>query len=196
MLTSRTIILFCLILLFAVATNILVDRDSDMESPPLMARNDPDIYMKNASITQYSDQGERHHKIVAERFTHFPLTNITTLKVPNVTLFSSQDNDPWDIEAEHGRLLPKVQIREQILELWDQVLAIQKDENGAIITIRTASLTVYPGEDYAETDQTVFIDNNNGRTTAAGMKAYFDEGRFVFFSDNSERVQTTLLPVF
>ena len=197
MLTSRTIILFCLILLFAVGTNLFVEQSNNSYANPVFAKNDPDLYMLNALITQFTKTGSRQHKIRAERLTHFPLTDITTLKMPTMTMYSDQkDSKPWDIRADHGRLLPKVQVREEIIELWQQVLARQIDNDGNFINIQTDSLTVYPEMDYLETDQTVRIDDNSGRTIAGGMKAYLQQGRFVFFSSDDQRVTTILLPVF
>ena len=40
----------------------------------------------------------------------------------------------------------------------------------------------------------VTIDGVGGRTSAAGMQAYLNEGRFVFVSDEANKVVTTLLP--
>jgi LPS export ABC transporter protein LptC len=110
-----------------------------------------------------------------------------------MTLYSDQkDSKPWDISADHGRLLPKVQLREEIIELWDHVVAIQETGIGDFINIQTISLTVYPEKDYAETDQIVEIINNSGHTVAGGMQVYFEQGRFIFYAHNNQRVHTIL----
>lgn len=198
MLNSRSLLLVGAVLLLAAAINFLLDEHvKDVSQEEEVNRNDPDLYMRNATITQFTKQGSRQHQITANLFTHFPLTDITTLRAPDMTLFPSDEGAlPWDIVARHGRLLPNVGFREEIVELWDEVLAIQSDLEGNFINIRTESLTVHPETDYAETDQKVVIDDNSGRTTAAGMKAYFAEGKFLFFSREDERVQTILLPEF
>lgn len=198
MLNSRSLLLIGVILILAGAINFLLDESGGEEKPPeLVNRNDPDLYMRNATITQFTNTGVRQHKITANLFTHFPLTDITTLRAPDMTLYATDEGaNPWDIVAKHGRLLPNVGFREEIVELWDEVLAIQTDLDGNFINIRTDSLTVHPETDYAETDQKVIIDDNSGRTTAAGMKAYFEEGKFLFFSRDQERVRTILLPEF
>ncbi len=171
--------------------------EPEPELPVHSSKNDPDLYMLNASITQYTDVGDHQHRIEANRFTHFPLTDTTTLKTPNMTLYPSEEKaKPWDIAANHGRLLPKSLFRDEVVELWDEVLAVQQNDAGEFVNIRTASLTVYPETDYAETDQPVTIDDNTGNTTAAGMKAYFEDGYFIFFSRGDERVHTVLLPEF
>ena len=197
MLTSRLLIVSLLILLIAATTNILIDHNTENGPALLIGKNDPDMYMRKADITQFSKSGEIRHNILAERLTHFPLTNISTLKMPRMTLYPTLAKDtPWHIHADHGRELPKAQVREEIIELWDGVVATQTSAGGDFINISTDSLTVYPIRDYAETTQKVYIDENSGRTTAAGMKAFFNEGSFIFFSSNKERVHTMYLPVF
>ncbi len=198
MLNSRFLIIVGALLLLAGAINFLLEESvKEVIEEPQVNRNDPDLYMRNATITQFTKTGMRQHKISANLFTHFPLTDITTLRAPDMTLFPSEKGAlPWDIVARHGRLLPNVGFRDEIVELWDEVLAIQSDLEGNFINIRTDSLTVHPDKDYAETDQKVIIDDNSGRTTAAGMKAYFAEGKFLFFGREDERVRTILLPEF
>lgn len=194
MFTTRNIVLLALIMLVAIATNWVIDRGDEQDDTHAIGRNDPDLYMLNARITQFSAAGDRQHEIRASRLTHFPLTDMTALITPNVSLFARNASKPWNITADNGRLLPQSQLRDQIVELWDNVLATKTDDAGDFINIQTASLTVYPGQDYAETDQKVYIDGLRGRTSAAGMKAYLEEGRYLFFSDANDRVITTLLP--
>ena len=45
----------------------------------------------------------------------------------------------------------------------------------------TNSLTIYPARDFAETDEQVIITNQSGRTTAAGMKAFLNIGKFMLY---------------
>jgi lipopolysaccharide export system protein LptC len=194
MFTTRNIVLIALVMGVAIATNWVIDRGDAQGETHAIGRNDPDLYMLNARITQFSAKGDRQHEIRASRLTHFPLTDMTALITPNVSLFARNANSPWNITADNGRLLPESQLRDQIVELWDNVLATKSNSTGDFVNIQTASLTVYPGQDYAETDQKVYIDGLRGRTSAAGMKAYLGEGRYLFFSDANDRVITTLLP--
>ena len=177
-------------------TNFILEKNDEDLEPEIVGKNDPDLYMLNATITQYNDSGNIQNEISADRFTHFPLTDMTALISPNMRLFPDTDDEPWDIESKKGRLLSQSVYREQVVELWDDVLAIQQNVDGSFIHIQTQSLTVYPEREFAETDQKVYIDDNSGRTTAAGMKAYFDEGKFVFYSTPTERVHTIFLPEF
>jgi lipopolysaccharide export system protein LptC len=90
--------------------------------------------------------------------------------------------------------LPNQNNQETTLELWDSVLIERTNREGEFINIRSENLTVLPEQDYAETDQTVIIDDNSSRTTASGMKAFLKPGRFLFYSDGQQRVNTTILP--
>ncbi len=191
---NRAIILASLILVFAIGTNFIMEQNDGDLTPAPSLNNDPDLYMLKASITQFDDSGNIQHEIMADRFTHFPLTDVTSLILPSIRLLSGPEDGPWDIVAKNGRLLSQSAYREQVVELWNDVLATQKRPDGKFIIIDTQSLTVYPERQYAETDQKVSIDDHTGRTTAAGMKAYFDPGRFIFYSTATERVHTMILP--
>ena len=190
--TSRVIILSFIILAVAFATNWITDRAPETV-PEDLTKNDPDLYMLSARIMQFN--GGLQRELSAERFTHFPLTDLTTLGAPNLVLFTD-DGIPWSITAKHGRLLSKSTFREEVVELWDDVLAVKQDPDGRFINIQSQGLTVYPEREYAETAQKVYIDANSGRTTAAGMQAHFKEGRFVFFSAQPDRVHTIFLPAY
>ncbi len=150
--------------------------------------------MLNAKILKYDETGLLQHQLAAARFTHFPLTNLTTMATPEMRLGNNGAGEPWQITSAEGRILPGSAYREEIIELWTRVLAEKRSGNGKFVNIQTDSLTIYPERDYAETDAKVYIDNETGRTTAAGMKAYLDTGRFMFFSGPGERVITIFLP--
>ena len=183
-----------MILIIAIATNWIIDVAEREPQNDVLARNDPDQYLVNASVTQYNESGKIANELVAQRMTHFPLTDVTTLKTPNLKLFSESETTPWEIVAKNGRLLPKSPLRDENVELWDNVVARRQTTDGSFINIKSQSLTVFPKKNYAETNDKVYIDNNSGQTLAGAMKAYLDPGRFEFFSRKGQRVETTLLP--
>ena len=189
---NRIIVLSTLILAFALTINwFMAESEETVDFTP---RNEPDLYMLNATISQFDSEGELQHRIAANRFTHFPLTDLTTMKFPALALGRVQDSSPWEITSSEGRILPSSDYREEIVELWNNVLASQLINGSTFVNIQTNSLTVYPERDYAETDEPVFIDNQSGRTTAAGMKAFLDTGKFMFYSTPKHRVTTIFLP--
>jgi lipopolysaccharide export system protein LptC len=189
---NRLIVLSTLIIAFALTINcFMTESKEDLDFTP---RNEPDFYMLNATINQFGSEGELQHRIAATRFTHFPLTDVTTMKFPKLALGKTRDSDPWEITSSKGRILPSSDYREEVVELWSNVLASQSGNENEFVTIETNSLTVYPERDYAETDEPVFIKNQNGRTTAAAMKAFLNTGKFMFYSTPEHRVTTIFLP--
>lgn len=192
--TNRTILVVGLILIIALATNRIIDVAEREPQNQTMARNDPDQYLVNADLIQFNAQGEKAHELTAKRMTHFPLTDVTTLQSPNLTLYSEHETAPWDIVGKNGRLLPKSPLQDESVELWDNVVAKRTRPNGSFINIKSQSLTVFPKKNIAETTDKVFIENNSGQTSAGAMKAYLDPGRFEFFSAKGQRVNTVLWP--
>jgi lipopolysaccharide export system protein LptC len=189
---NRIIVLSTLVLAFALTINwVMIESEEAVDFTP---GNEPDLYMLNATISQFDGEGELQHRIAANRFTHFPLTDLTTMKFPALSLGRTRDSDPWEITSSEGRILPSSDYREEIVELWNNVLAVKSGSEGDFVNIQTNSLTVYPEREYAETDEPVFIDNQSGRTTAAGMKAFLDTGKFMFYSTPTRRVTTIFLP--
>ncbi len=186
---NRVIILSCIILVIAFATDWLL---KDAITDPMLEdlkRNDPDIYMLDATIRQFADTGELQYELSADRFTHFPLTDVTILEWPNLMLYP-QNGTPWTISSSNGRLLSKSIYREEVMELWDDVLLSRQSQDGQFVNIKTQSLTVYPKREYAETDLKVSINDNASTTSAAGMEAHLDQEKLVFFSNREERVNT------
>ena len=189
---NRLIALSTLIIAFALTINwFMTESKEELDFTP---RNEPDLYMLNATINQFGPEGELQHRIAANRFTHFPLTDVTTMKFPALALGRTRDSDSWEITSRKGRILPSSDYREEVVELWNNVLASQSGNESEFVTIETNNLTVYPERDYAETDEPVFIKNQSGRTTAAAMKAFLNTGKFMFYSTPEHRVTTVFLP--
>lgn len=182
------------LLLAGASINWYLDSTDGDSGNSIIQQNDPDLYMTNASLTQFDATGKLQHRIRASRFTHYPVSDITILTMPAVTLYKN-DAPPWKIRSKAGRILPDRANQGITLEFWDSVLVERTNDEGKFISIRSENLTVLPELDYAETDQTVIIDDNTSRTTAAGMKAYLKTGRFLFNSNEHQRVSTTILPM-
>ena len=193
---NRTLIIVASILLVGIATNFVIGVTEDDLVPDAGPNNEPDLYISAGRITQYNKQGSMQHQLSATRMTHFPLTDVTTLAVPNMFLYPEDEaGQPWDIIASHGRLLPRSFFGDETVELWDQVLAIREETDGGFVHIETETLTVFPERDFAETTSPVSIDNASSHTTAGGgMKAWFEDGRFEFFASRNQRVVSVVSP--
>jgi LPS export ABC transporter protein LptC len=183
-----------LVLTSALLLHWILNSDNQSRERELVFGNQPDLYLLNASISQFNHQGKLDSVIAAEKFTHYPLTDVTTLKQPNVRLYSLHNSQPWNIVSENGRLLSLSKYREEVVELWDGVQAARFGGNHQALSFKTENLIVYPGQHLVECDQKVVISNANSETTAAGMQARFDIGRFKLQSSQNQRVITRIFP--
>ena len=185
---NRITFISALILSISLAVNWVL-KESEVRHD-FKVRNDPDVYMLNPEIATYSSSGELHHLLSAARFTHFPLTDLTTLKKPRIELKSA---DKWDIRSVEGRLLSASTYRDETIELWDNVHANHFHSSDQFIQIETNSLTFYPSKNYLETDNRVHIKMQTGQTTAEGMRAFLETKRLQLFSGSEGRVNTIFL---
>ena len=179
------------IFIASVLLNSTVDLDHQVgEAPALL--NEPDLFMNNASISQINEEGNLTSKISADRFTHYPLTDVTTLELPRVALYTRNLTGPWTISSTKGRLLGVSVYRKQSVELWSTVRAEKSNPDGSKTTFITDALSVYPSENLAESDTPVTIFTGNTQTKAARLRANFDQDTFLFNSNTTQRVVTTI----
>ena len=106
-LRSRALIGLLAIFIASILLNRTVDLDHQAGEAPARL-NEPDLFMTHASISQINDQGNLTSKISAERFTHYPLTDVTTLELPSVALYTPTLTGPWTISSAKGRLLGRL----------------------------------------------------------------------------------------
>ena len=200
MVASRALIILILTFAGAWLTSWLMGRDGAPATLNPEAKNEPDLYMVNATIDQYDERGQLKHKIKAFKLTHYPATDITTLEQPRVKIYLEDTASPWDIESNFGRLMPKSNNKslpnreEEVVELRERVFAQRTRLSGNFVNIRTEQMTVYPDWDYLESRVKVYLDDQSGRTTAGAMNAYLEQNRYEFFTNDIQRVNTILIP--
>ena len=200
MTAGRALFVLFLTAAAALLTGWVMERNDAPAALNPQAKNEPDLYMVNATIDQFDERGQPKHKINAARLTHYPATDITTLDTPRVKIYLEDPTSPWDIESNFGRLTPKSTKKslpnrdEEVVELWESVFAQRTRLNGDFVNIRTEQMTVYPDRDYLESRVKVYLDDQSGRTTAGAMNAFLELARYEFFTNDIERVNTIFIP--
>ena len=101
-------------------------------------------------------QGERSHAADQARPEHVPRHRV-----------------PWHVQSERGEVNPGG----TEVELIDSVRVTRTDEKNRDTLITTTRMTVFPQQQYAQTEQPVRIDGAGGVSTAKGMKAYLKDSR-------------------
>jgi lipopolysaccharide export system protein LptC len=83
------------------------------------------------------------------------------------------------VQSERGEVGPEG----KQVELIEKVRVARTDAKGRPTILTTSRLTVFPDQEYAQTQQAVRIEAANGVTTAQGMKAYLNDSRMLLQSN-------------
>ena len=183
------------------APGVIADARSGAED-----LGEPDLYMETAEISQFAADGALAWRIRAIAIVHYPEADHTLLDAPRMVLHGA-DEVPWELSAEHGRviggtglldagLLPGIDGAtpgSETVLLEDDVSVRRRRPAEGFVELRTEALTLFPGREYAETGRPVIIDSQTGRTTAQGLRADLAAGTLALGTP-PRRVRTTILP--
>jgi lipopolysaccharide export system protein LptC len=169
---------------------------------------EPDLLMETAEISQFAVDGELAYRILAVRIVHSPEADHPLLDAPRLTLYR-EDEAPWEVSAERGRVIGGTGLLDagllpgsatstssegrETVELQDDVVVQRRRPGEGFIELHTEALTLYPAEEYAETERPVIIDTQSGRTTAEGLRADLAAGT-IALGTPPRRVRTTIFP--
>jgi lipopolysaccharide export system protein LptC len=153
--------------------------ESFMERTPVASSDNAiDFYVENGKSTQFQPDGKLHYEMTAKRLEHIKATDVTMLTNPDLLLHRGTAY-PWHVQSERGEVAPEG----KQVELIDKVRVARTDAKGRPTILTTSRLTVFPDEEYAQTQQAVRIEAANGVTTAQGMKAYLNDSRMLLQSN-------------
>ena len=156
---------------------------------------EPDLYLEQARIRQYDADGSLSYRLLADFILHFETDAITRLTLPDLTLYNAGAL-PWHSTAGQGFIRKEISpagVPEELVFLRDEVELRQRNDDGRFLKLRSDHMYVYPDRQYAQTDRSVTIDTEVGRTKAAGMAADLATGKIELSSSPSQRVQTIVL---
>lgn len=171
------------------------DNPTATNALPEELLGEPDLYLEGAKIRQYDADGGLSYRLLADYIRHFETDAITRLTLPDLTLFNHTAL-PWRSTAGQGFIRQEIGpagVPEELVFLRDNVELQQREDNGRFMKLRSDHMYVYPDRQYAQTDRSVTIDTEVGRTKAAGMAADLAAGKVELSSSASQRVQTIVL---
>jgi lipopolysaccharide export system protein LptC len=172
------------LLLIAVALAALgywnIRPETFLETPKSSSTNAKtiDFYAENVYAIQFQEDGKRDYEMRSDHLEHVQSSDVTYMTNPRMELYRGADI-PWNIRSKRGEVGPKG----EEVELIDSVRVERTDANARPSILTTSRLTLFPGREYAQTEQAVRIDAANGVTTGQGMKAYLNEGRMILQSN-------------
>ena len=149
------------------------------ESPAIISSRDrgktidtaPDFFIKDIVIQEFDTRGDLESTLISEEVSHFPHNDIMLLTQPDLWTYE-KDRQPWHTTADNGRILPDG----ETIELINNVVMRQKDENGeSELRVDTPFLTVYSGQEYADTDAPVRLLNSTDVVNAMGIRVFYKQ---------------------
>ena len=178
----------------AVLYAILARPPAPLAELPDALAGEPDVYMRDATITQYAPSGAVKYRLASTRMRHFERDALTRLTDPDLWLYNDAQ-PPWQIRSAHGYIRQNTSQRdeEEVIFLREKVVVHQRHEDGRHVRLRAPALYLYPDRQYAETDQDVIIDTDVGRTKAVGLQGDLQQGLLNLFSSADQRVHTIVL---
>ncbi len=161
--------------------------------PPELA-DEPDLFMEGASITQFHDDGSVQYRLAAREIRHFENEGRTRLLAPDLELHHETD-PPWRVTSKRGEIRGTAGAPGgELVLLRDDVVVQQAGSGTETLTIRCATLDVYPKRKYAESEGDVMIETDVGRTAARGLQADLARGSMKLSSGNDAAVHTIVQP--
>ncbi len=175
----NTLLFSCIAALFAAVGYWNISPERFLDKP--VAKVDESTiyyYATNAHSVQFLPDGKLQYEMTSDKVEHLKASEVTLLTNPDLNMFRGTEF-PWHVQSEHGEVNPDgTQV-----ELIDSVRITRFDEKNRRTLITTTRMTVFPQQQYAQTDQPVSIDGAGGVSTGIGMKAYLKESRIHLLSN-------------
>jgi len=97
-----------------ITTRVKSENKARKPLPPEL-EGEPDVFMENATITQFSSNGTPKYQLYSQQLRHFEQEHLTRMVEPKMTLYAKQEtstdannkmqgkpNPPWIIQSKHG----------------------------------------------------------------------------------------------
>jgi lipopolysaccharide export system protein LptC len=123
--------LLALVSLLVVFSTGVFERMSENTSPtsavgkalPPELQGEPDVFMEQATITQFTPSGNPKYKLYSQQLRYFEREQLTRLAQPEMTLYTNQEalnekedkeqtqnvEKPWIIQSQHGYIRQRLE---------------------------------------------------------------------------------------
>jgi lipopolysaccharide export system protein LptC len=136
------------------------------------SQNRPDAIMENVTAIILNKEGAPSLKIEAPKMIHYAENDATDIQKPHITLYR-QSPEPWYINSNYAKATQGI---EQIF-FWDHVVIHHpRDIANPATTMTTVSLTVFPSQQLAKTNDNVTLIQPDTIINGLGMLANLNDG--------------------
>ncbi len=136
------------------------------------AAHRPDAFMENVVATIINKEGNPSLKVEAPKMVHYADNDTTDIETPHITLYR-ESPEPWSIDSRHAKATQGL----DKIYFWENVVVHHiNDSANPTTTMTTATLTVFPNKQIAQTDDNVTVIQPSTTIHGLGMLANLHEG--------------------
>lgn len=169
-----------ILLILAIALSswsIIISRSSQVTETHDNPK-EPDSYMENIQATILNKEGKPSLKVIAPKMIHYPENDSTEMTTPHVTIYRHSPK-PWYIDSDFAKT--KGGINE--IQFWQNVnIHHPADTENPNTSMTTDTLTIFPNQQLASTDQAITFIQPDTTIHAIGMLANLNDGTIKLLS--------------
>jgi lipopolysaccharide export system protein LptC len=132
----------------------------------------PDAFMENVSAIIINSQGNPSLKIESPKMVHYPNHDTTAIDTPHITMYR-QSPEPWYINSDYAKA---TQGLDQLFFWSNVIIRHLTDTANPATTMTTATLTVFPDKQIAQTSDNVTLIQPDTTVHGVGMLANLHDG--------------------
>jgi lipopolysaccharide export system protein LptC len=129
-------------------------------------RSEPDFTADQVRMINFDKTGRQHFELLADRVIHHPQSSVTELQNPRLRYDVS--GRELNITAQHADVLNEGNEVRMSGDVHARRAAIPGSPE---LTLASATLTVWPDDEKAQTNDPVTLTQGNSKAQADGMKA-------------------------
>ncbi|AKU10547.1 hypothetical protein AzCIB_0642 [Azoarcus sp. CIB] len=138
----------------------------DEARPSSRTRQEPDFVAEQTRLIAFDRTGRQHYELLADKITHHPQTDATTLERPRLRY--EVDGRELHLSSQQGEVLRE---GEEVRLAGDVRARREAAQDSPEMTLASASLTIWPDEERAATSDPVAITQGASTAHANGMKS-------------------------
>ena len=138
-----------------------------------------DSFFNHTTIINFGEDGLPKSKVIGKNLYHYPGNEDSQIVSPVITFFRAAGS-PVLVTADRGWINED---GTRVLLKGHTNIERKQSTRNHYFRLETPELTVWPNDEYAETDKPVKITSESTVATGVGMKAYLDKEHY-YLLDN------------
>ncbi|MCE3238316.1 MAG: lptC [Gammaproteobacteria bacterium] len=142
------------------------------------ANHRPDAFMEDVVAIIINKQGNPSLRIESPKMVHYADNDTTDITTPHLMLYR-QSPEPWHINSNYAKATQGL----TEVFFWNHVVIHHlQDVANPTTDMTTSTLTVFPDQQIAKTDDTITVVQPNTTIHGVGMLANLNDGTVQLFS--------------